>query len=180
MISNPPLRQVAICIETTGIDPVESHRVVEIAAVEIIARRITDRHFHTYLNPEQDIDIAAQAIHGLSWEMLQDKPVFAEIAQAFVDFVKGAELVAHNTPFDIGFLNRELTTAGLDSIDRYCPRLIDTLDLARSLRPDKKNSLSALVEDLSIPIEADVNADCLMDANALARIFLVLGPRVLH
>jgi DNA polymerase-3 subunit epsilon len=180
MISNPPLRQVAVCIETTGIDPVESHRVVEIAAVEIIDRRLTGRYFHTYLNPEQDIEIAAQAVHGLSWEMLKDKPVFAEIALAFIDFVKGAELVAHNAPFDIGFLNQELMKAKLDSLDSYCPKLIDTLDLAKARRPDNKNTLTALCEDFSIPIEADTNAGCLMDANALAKLFLVLGPHVLH
>lgn len=180
MIRNPPLRQVAICIETTGIDPVESHRIVEIAAVEIIDRRITGRHFHTYLNPEQDIDTAAQAIHGLSWEMLENKPVFAEVAQAFIEFVKGAELVAHNASFDIGFLNRELMRAQLDSLDSRCPTLVDTLGLARSVRPDKKNSLTALCEDFSIPIAPDANPDCLMDANVLARLFLILGPHVLH
>lgn len=180
MISNNPLRQVAICIETTGIDPVESHRVVEIAAVEIIDRRITGGHFHTYLNPEQEIDLAAQAVHGLAWEMLKDKPVFADIALAFINFVKGAELIAHNAPFDIGFLNRELMTAKLASLDSYCPRLIDTLDLASTLRPDKKNTLTALCEDFSIPIEADTNAGCLMDANVLAKLFLVFEPRVLH
>jgi DNA polymerase-3 subunit epsilon len=175
-----PVRQVAIDIETTGLEATNGHRVIEIAAVELIDRRISGRSFHTYVNPKRDVDLGAQAVHGLTPEFLQDKPEFFEIATAFLSFVRGAELIAHNAPFDLGFLNGELALKDLEHLEDICPRTIDTLELARAQRPEQSNSLSALCEAFGIEIPEDGAYGALLDAELLAQVYLVLSQRQLH
>lgn len=106
------MRQIILDTETTGLDPKQGHRIIEVAGVELVNRRLTNRHFHHYVNPDRDIDEGAQAVHGISTEFLADKPRFNDIADAFLDFIAGAELVIHNAPFDVGFLNAELELLG--------------------------------------------------------------------
>ena len=105
------MRQIILDTETTGLDPRQGHRIIEVAGVEVVNRRLTNRHFHQYINPDRDIDEGAQAVHGISREFLADKPRFADIVDGFLDFIDGAELIIHNAPFDVGFLNAELDKA---------------------------------------------------------------------
>lgn len=118
------MRQIFLDTETTGLYPAQGHRIIEIAAVEMINRRPTNNHFHVYLNPQREIDAAAQEVHGISLEFLQDKPLFAAIAQEMLAFVSGAELIIHNAPFDVGFLNSELGHIGLQPIETFCEGLL--------------------------------------------------------
>ena len=139
------MRQVVLDTETTGLEWEQGHRVIEIGCVELVNRRKTEETFHCYLQPDREIDAAAEEIHGLSNEMLADKPQFADIAEDFLSFIDGAELVIHNATFDVGFLNHELKLAGGDraSVDGICT-VLDTLVLARQLHPGQRNSLDAL------------------------------------
>ena len=114
------MRQIFLDTETTGLSPALGHRIIEIAAVEMVNRRLTGKHFHCYLNPEREIDAGAQQVHGISLEFLQDKPKFTEIAQEFLDFIRGGELIIHNAPFDVGFLNHELSLLNQAAIERAC------------------------------------------------------------
>ena len=138
------MRQIVLDTETTGLEPRDGHRIIEIGAVELIDRRLTGRHFQQYLNPERDIEDGALEVHGITREFLQDKPVFKDVAEEFLDFIEGAELLIHNAPFDIGFLDMEL---GLINsavrIDSHA-EVLDTLELARDLHPGQRNSLDAL------------------------------------
>ena len=146
------MRQIVLDTETTGLEVVLGHRVIEIGAVEIVNRRLTDRHFHCYLNPDRDIEIGALDVHGLTAEFLQDKPRFREVAQEFLEFVRGAELIIHNAPFDVGFLDYELRLLDLQPISEYCPSITDTLRMARDLHPGKRNGLDALCERYSVGV----------------------------
>ena len=136
------MRQIVLDTETTGLDPRQGHRIIEVAAIEMDSRKISERRFHRYLNPEREIDAGAAEVHGLTLERLLNEPKFAEIAPALLEFISGAELIIHNAPFDVGFLNRELELAGLPPLSNHCPCVIDTLKLAKH-PPEAHNVLLA-------------------------------------
>lgn len=138
------MKQIVLDTETTGLEVTLGHRVIELAGVELVNRRLTENRFHRYLNPGRDIDPGALEVHGITLEFLQDKPIFADIAEEFLDFVDGAELIIHNAPFDVGFLDSELSIANKRPLSAYCARVIDTLRMARDLHPGKRNNLDAL------------------------------------
>ena len=137
------MRQIVLDTETTGLDPKQGHRIIEVAAIELNGRKVSERHFHRYINPEREVEAGAAEVHGLTLERLLDEPKFAEIAQGLLEFIGGAELIIHNAPFDVGFLNKELELIGLPPLVEHCPSVIDTLKLARELHPGTKNNLNA-------------------------------------
>ena len=160
---------------TTGLEPKQGHRIIEIGCVEIVNRRKTDRHFHQYLNPDREIDEGAFNVHGISNEFLADKPHFADIAQEFIDFVRDSELIIHNAPFDIGFLNAELKKLGRKwgKTEDYCS-VVDTLMMAREKHPGQKNNLDALCKRYEIDnTERDLHG-ALLDARILLDVYLVM------
>ena len=128
------MRQVFLDTETTGLDPNQGHRIIEIAAVEINNRQLTENQFHVYTNPEREIDAAAQEVHGITLEFLKDKSLFKDIAEEFLNFVQGSELIIHNAPFDIGFLNMELGRIGFPKVEEHIEKVTDSLVMARELR----------------------------------------------
>ncbi len=168
------MRQVVLDTETTGLEASLGHRVIEIGAVEITNRRLTRRHFHKYLNPEREIEAGALEVHGLTFEFLQDKPRFREIASELLEFVSGAELIIHNALFDVCFLDNELALAGLEPIAAYCPMITDTLRMARDLHPGKRNSLDALCERYEVNNSARTLHGALLDAELLAEVYLAM------
>jgi DNA polymerase III subunit epsilon len=168
------MRQIFLDTETTGLYPDQGHRIIEIAAVEIFNRRPTQRHFHIYINPEREIDPGAQEVHGISLEFLQDKPLFASIAAEFVEFVRGAELIIHNAPFDIGFLNMELTKLGQDKLETYVSGIIDTLKMAKDMRPGQRNNLDALCRHFGIDNSQRTLHGALLDAELLAEVYIAM------
>lgn len=169
------MRQVVLDTETTGLNPNEGHRVIEIGCVEIIDRRVTGKHFHTYLNPERMIERAAFEVHGLSDSFLADKPLFSQIQEQFLEFVKEAELIIHNAPFDVGFLEAELRRIKIKpgKMQHYC-QIVDTLVLARKLHPGQKNSLDALCKRYRIDNSHRELHGALLDAQILANVYLVM------
>lgn len=168
------MRQIILDTETTGLEFKHGDRVIEIGCVELQGRKLTQRRFHRYLNPERAIDAGAQAVHGLTSEFLQDKPKFAEIAAEFIDYVRGAELVIHNASFDIGFINNELALIGGESLSQICAGVVDTLRLARELHPGRKNSLNALCERYAIDNSGRTLHGALLDAELLAEVYLAM------
>jgi len=166
------MRQIILDTETTGLDPRLGHRVIEIAAVEMVNRRLTGNHFHQYLNPEREIDPGAMQVHGISNEFLLDKPRFAEVAQAFLDYVSGGELVIHNAPFDIGFLNHELGLIQSRPITDFCASVVDTLKLAKDLHPGQKNNLDALCKRYFVDNSGRTLHGALLDSELLAEVYL--------
>ncbi len=168
------MRQVVLDTETTGLEVAQGHRVIEIGCVEILNRRRTDRHYHVYLNPEREIDEAAQEVHGISREMLADKPSFADIMEEFVDFIGGAELIIHNAEFDLGFLDQEIRLAGGSMRVSDCCPVIDTLLLARQLHPGQRNSLDALCKRYQIDNSGRELHGALLDAQLLADVYLAM------
>ncbi|MGA8146553.1 MAG: DNA polymerase III subunit epsilon [Gallionellaceae bacterium] len=168
------MRQIVLDTETTGLEPRQGHRVIELAAIELINRRVSDRRFHRYLNPERNIEAGAAEVHGLTLERLQDEPKFAEIAPALLEFIRGAELIIHNAPFDVGFLNKELELAGLGTLDNYCPGVIDTLKLAKELHPGKKNNLNALCDRYQVDNSHRTLHGALLDTELLAEVYLAM------
>lgn len=166
------MRQIVLDTETTGLEVGMGHRVIEIAAVEILSRRLTGRHFHRYLNPQRDIDAGALQVHGISLDFLQDKPCFRDVAAEFLDFVRGAELIIHNAAFDVAFLDAELALAQLELICVHCNVVTDTLRMARDLHPGKRNSLDALCERYLIDNSARTLHGALLDAELLAEVYL--------
>ncbi|MCL2591065.1 MAG: DNA polymerase III subunit epsilon [Betaproteobacteria bacterium] len=169
------MRQVVLDTETTGLDWKNGDRVIEIGCVELLNRTITGRHYHTYINPERAISAEARAVHGLDGDFLADKRVFAAIAQEFEDFVRDAELVIHNAPFDIGFLINELKLAGLPVIrELEGGNVIDTLALAREQNPGKKASLDALCERFGVSNAHRTLHGALLDAELLAEVYLAM------
>jgi DNA polymerase III subunit epsilon len=168
------MRQIILDTETTGLDPSLGHRIIEIAAVEIVNRRFTDRHYHQYVNPEREIEVGAIDVHGITTEFLQDKPKMREVAKEFLDFVSGAELIIHNAPFDVGFLDYELALHDLQPIGHYCPLVTDTLKMAKGLHPGKRNSLDALCERYQIDNSARSLHGALLDARLLAEVYLAM------
>jgi DNA polymerase III subunit epsilon len=168
------MRQIVLDTETTGLDASLGHRIIEIAAVEVVNRRFTDRHFHCYLNPDREIDAGAMQVHGISNEFLADKPRFRDLVRDFLEFVGGAELIIHNAPFDVGFLDSELALVGRDRIAEYCPLITDTLKMAKALHPGKRNSLDALCERYAVDNSARTLHGALLDARLLAEVYLAL------
>ena len=168
------MRQIVLDTETTGLSPADGHRVIEIGAVELFNRRLTGKHFHHYLQPDRAIDPGAEEVHGISNEFLADKPRFADVAAEFVEFVAGAELIIHNAPFDIGFLDSELALARRKQMSAYCPEVIDTLRMAKDLHPGKRNSLDALCERYQIDNSARTLHGALLDAELLADVYLAM------
>ncbi len=168
------MRQIFLDTETTGLEHRLGHRVIEIGCVEMRARRLTNRHFHRYLNPERDIDAGALAVHGISLEFLQDKPRFSDIAEEFLDFVRGAELVIHNAPFDIGFLNAELALLDMAPVETVCRGVIDSLRLAKELHPGKKNNLNVLCERYGVDNTKRTLHGALLDAEILAEVYIAM------
>lgn len=165
------MRQIVLDTETTGLNPNLGHRLVEVAAIELSDRKVTDRSFHRYLNPEREIDEGAASVHGLTLDRLQDEPKFAEIAPAFLEFISGAELIIHNAPFDMGFLNAELARAGLPLLDNP---VIDTLKVAKDLHPGKKNNLNALCDRYMIDNSHRILHGALLDTELLAEVYLAM------
>jgi DNA polymerase III subunit epsilon len=168
------MRQIFLDTETTGLYPDQGHRIIEIAAVETINRRPTNNHFHHYINPEREIDAGAQEVHGITLEFLQDKPLFEAIADDFLAFIKDAELIIHNAPFDVGFLNSELGRLGLDPIERVCDRITDTLKMAKDARPGQRNNLDALCRHFGIDNARRTLHGALLDAELLAEVYMAL------
>ena len=168
------MRQIVLDTETTGLEVGMGHRVIEIAGVEIVNRRLTGRHFHRYLNPDRDIEGGALQVHGLTLDFLQDKPRFRDICPEFLDFVQGAELIIHNAAFDVAFLDSELSLAQLQLIASYCPNVTDTLRMARDLHPGKRNGLDALCERYLIDNSARTLHGALLDAQLLAEVYLAM------
>jgi DNA polymerase-3 subunit epsilon len=167
-------RQIVLDTETTGLNARLGDRVIEIGCIELLSRNVTDRHFHSYLNPGREIEEGAAKVHGLTAEFLADKPKFADIAAEFVDYVNGAELIIHNAAFDVEFLDQELSLAGLKKLSEYCPSVVDTLAMARELHPGRKNSLDALCERYAISNAHRTLHGALLDARLLAEVYLAL------
>lgn len=168
------MRQIILDTETTGLEISLGHRIIEIAAVEMVSRRLTSNHFHQYLNPGREIDPGAQQVHGISLEFLQDKPLFKDVVQDFLAYVAGAELIIHNAPFDIGFLNYELDLLGMQPIQHYCPVITDTLKMAKALRPGQKNNLDALCKSYQIDNSRRTLHGALVDTELLAEVYLAM------
>lgn len=169
------MRQIVLDTETTGLDPKQGHRIIEIGCVEIENRRLTGRNFHCYLNPDREIDEAAIEVHGLTRQFLSDKPRFKQIEDEFLEFVTGTELIIHNAPFDIGFLDSELTlsSSSNQSMHSVCT-VLDTLILAREKHPGQRNNLDALCKRYGIDnTQRDLHG-ALLDAEILADVYLVM------
>ena len=171
------MRQIILDTETTGLDPKDGHRVIEIGCIELVNRRLTDQTFHVYINPERQIDQEAIDVHGITNEFLADKPNFAGIADEFVEFIRGAELIAHNASFDINFLDSELSripeAPNIFSL-MHGGVAIDTLAMAKEKRPGKRNSLDALCRDYKIDASERTSHGALLDAELLTRVYLAM------
>lgn len=169
------MRQIIVDTETTGLSPKEGHRIIEIGCVELLNRRITGRRYQQYINPGRDIEGEAQAVHGITQDFLQDKPFFSAVADEFLAFIKGAELIIHNAPFDIGFLDYELSLTGAHSLrlaDSF--QVTDTLVLARQIHPGQRNSLDALCKRYGVDLSRRELHGALLDANLLAQVYLAM------
>lgn len=168
-------RQIILDTETTGLDPKEGHRIIEIGCVEMVSRRLTGNNFHFYLQPDREIDAEAIEVHGITNEFLVDKPRFKDIAAELIAYLKGAELIIHNAPFDIGFLNYELgqLTEPYQAITDYCT-VADTLVMARQMYPGQRNSLDALCRRYEIDNGHRTLHGALLDAEILADVYLAM------
>ena len=166
------MRQVFLDTETTGLDPNQGHRIIEIAAVEINNRQLSENQFHMYVNPERDIDAAAQEVHGITLEFLKDKSFFKDIAEDFLSFIRGSELIIHNAPFDIGFLNMELGRMGLSNVEDHIEKVTDSLVIARELRPGQRNNLDALCRAYKVDNSKRSQHGALLDAQLLSEVYL--------
>lgn len=168
------MRQIVLDTETTGLEPTEGHRVIEIGCIELDNRRVTGRRFHQYLQPDRTIDAGAVEVHGITNMFLADKPRFADVVDDFLEFIRGAELVIHNAPFDVGFLNHELDRLNqYGRIDDHCG-VLDTLALARKLHPGQKNSLDALCKRYAVDNSRRELHGALLDAEILADVYLAM------
>lgn len=169
------MRQIVLDTETTGLDPAQGHRIIEIGAVEVIGRKLTGQTFHVYVNPQRVVEQEAIEVHGITNEFLQDKPVFAQIADEFLSFIDGAELVIHNAAFDVGFMDHEfsLLRNGTGKTTDYCT-VLDTLMLAREMRPGQKNNLDALCRAFGIDNSNRTFHGALLDAELLADVYLMM------
>jgi len=167
-------RLVVLDTETTGLEVRDGHRIIEIGAIEIVGRRMTERRFHQYVNPERECDEGALAVHGINRQFLDDKPKFGEIAEDLIEFVRGAEVVIHNAEFDVEFLDAELKRAGRGKFADYCDKITDSLQYAREQHPGKRNSLDALCDRYAISNAHRTLHGALLDAGLLADVFLAM------
>lgn len=170
------MRQIVLDTETTGIDPKKGHRIIEIGCVELENRRLTGRHYHVYINPEREIEQEAIAVHGITNEQVADKPKFYQIAEEFLAFIRGAQLVIHNAAFDVGFIDHEynkLSQPPIRATEEVCT-VLDTLALARDLHPGQKNNLDALCRRYGIDNSHRVLHGALLDAEILADVYLLM------
>ncbi|MEH6590293.1 MAG: DNA polymerase III subunit epsilon [Halioglobus sp.] len=169
------MRQIVLDTETTGLEATQGHRIIEIGCVELVNRKLTGNHYHCYINPEREIDQGAIEVHGITNDFLLDKPVFANIARDFMDFVEGAELVIHNAPFDIGFLNVELAKlgSGMPPMEQSCS-VVDTLVMARRKHPGQRNNLDALCQRYGVDNSQRDLHGALLDAEILADVYLTM------
>ena len=168
------MRQIVLDTETTGLDPRSGHRIIEVACIEMENRRLTGRHLHKYMHPERDIDEGAARVHGITLEFLADKPKFADIVDELIEFISGAELIIHNAPFDIGFLNAEFARLDRVPVETLCCGVIDTLKMAREQNPGKRNSLDALCERHGIDNSGRTLHGALLDTELLADVYLAM------
>lgn len=175
MVEQTVKRQIVLDTETTGLSTAEDHRIIEIGCVEIVNRKATGETFHQYINPQREIDAGAVEVHGITSEFLADKPLFADIADAFLAFVEGAELIIHNAPFDVGFLNHELLKleVELPNINAIC-EVLDTLKMARDRHPGQKNNLDALCKRYNVDNTNRALHGALLDAEILADVYLAM------
>lgn len=169
------MRQIILDTETTGLEPSQGHRIIEIGAVEMVNRRLTGNRYQEYINPDREIDQGAIEVHGITNEALADKPRFANIVEDFLAFIKDAELIIHNAPFDVGFINHELglMKAKPRTLDNWCA-VLDTLRLARKLHPGQKNDLDSLCRRYSIDNSQRSLHGALLDAEILADVYLAM------
>jgi len=169
------VRQVVLDTETTGLEPSQGHRIIEIGCVELVNRRLTQNRFHQYLQPDREIDAGAVEVHGITSEFLADKPRFAQVVEEFLAFIRGAELIIHNAPFDVGFINHELQQLGgqYGQLSDYCT-VLDTLTHARRLHPGQRNSLDALCKRYTIDNSHRELHGALLDAEILADVYLAM------
>jgi DNA polymerase-3 subunit epsilon len=168
------MRQIILDTETTGLKPEEGHRIIEIGALEMIDRSLTGRQFHKYLNPERAVDPDAVQIHGLSDEFLEDKPRFAEVAEEFLDFIRGAELIIHNAGFDVGFLDAELARLSQPVRIEEVAQVLDTLELAREMHPGQRNNLDTLCRRYDVDNSNRTLHGALLDSELLADVYLLM------
>ena len=168
------MRQIVLDTETTGIDPNDGHRIIEIGCVELMERQLTGRHYHVYINPEREVEAEAITVHGITNEFLADKPVFSEIADEFFEFIKGAELVIHNAAFDVGFMDAEF--ARLKPVRKTADHcgIVDSLAIAREKHPGQKNNLDALCKRYGVDNSSRELHGALLDAEILADVYLLL------
>ena len=170
------MRQVVLDTETTGLEPSQGHRIIEIGCVELIDRKLTGRHYHQYINPEREVDAGAIEVHGITNEFLADKPLFHQIVKEFVAFIDGAELIIHNAPFDIGFIDAEFALLGKDSPGKttdYCT-VVDSLVMARQKHPGQRNSLDALCSRYEVDNSQRDLHGALLDSEILADVYLLM------
>ena len=168
------MRWIILDTETTGLDPAQGHRIVEIGAVEVLNRGVTDNHYHTYLNPDRESDPGALGVHGLTTDFLSDKPRFKDQVDAFLTFIEGAELIIHNAPFDLKFLNAELAKVGREPVTEFCSGVTDSLVHAKTLHPGKRNSLDALCERYGVSNAHRALHGALLDSRLLAEVWLAM------
>jgi DNA polymerase-3 subunit epsilon len=169
------MRQIVLDTETTGLEPSQGHRIIEIGCVELVNRRLTGNHYHQYLQPDREIDAGAIEVHGITNEFLEDKPRFEDVVEDFLGFIKGAELVIHNSPFDVGFINHELKKLGkkYGTVEKICT-ILDTLPMARDMHPGQRNSLDALCKRYYIDNSQREKHGALLDSEILADVYLAM------
>jgi DNA polymerase III subunit epsilon len=166
------MRKIFLDTETTGLDPNQGHRIIEIAAVEMINRQLSNNQFHVYINPEREIDEAAQEVHGLTLDFLSDKALFQDVAQDFIDFIADSELIIHNAPFDLGFLNMELGRIKKGEVEDYVEKVTDSLAMARELRPGQRNNLDALCRHYGVDNSQRNLHGALLDSLLLSEVYI--------
>ncbi|HEY4319270.1 MAG TPA: DNA polymerase III subunit epsilon [Herbaspirillum sp.] len=168
------MRHIILDTETTGLSPRSGNRIIEIGCVEMLNRQLTGNNFHRYLNPDRDSEDGALAVHGLTTEFLSDKPRFTDIAAEFLDYIAGAEIIIHNAPFDVGFLDMELSLLGHPGFHKHVVNVIDTLPMAKEMHPGKRNSLDALCDRYGISNAHRTLHGGLLDAALLAEVYLAM------
>jgi DNA polymerase-3 subunit epsilon len=169
------MRQIVLDTETTGLDPRQGHRIIEIGALELVDRQLTGKQYHVYINPEREIEQGALEVHGITEEFLRDKPRFAEVADDLMAFVEGAELVIHNAPFDVGFIDNELSLTGHEQTSiTNVATVLDTLELAKDLHPGQRNNLDALCKRYDVDNTSRTLHGALLDAEILTDVYLAM------
>lgn len=168
------MKYIVLDTETTGLEVRQGHRLIEIGCIEVAGRQVTENTWHQYVNPERPVDEGAFQVHGISDEMLADKPVFASVAQSFVDFIRGSTLIIHNASFDVGFLDMELERLKLGKVKDHVEDVIDSLSMAREMFPGKRNNLDALCDRLGVNNGHRTLHGALLDAQILAEVYLAM------